>query len=98
MLGATNVSLTGGKARMMLIASLDLPVGAMATGWDTFVPRNGDPVVAVAFKRTVLDPTQTSLRAPAARATVASSPTKPLLIFALAPERQTQAPVRLDLS
>ena len=71
MLGASNVNLTDGKARRMLIASLDLPVGAVATGWDTFVLRDGDPVMAVGFKQTTLDPTQTSLRAPPARATVA---------------------------
>jgi hypothetical protein len=98
MLGASNVNLTDGKARMMLVASLDLPVGAVATGWDAFVLRNGDPVMAVGFKQTVLDPTQTSVRAAAARATVASSATKPLLIFPIAAERRIQAPVLLDLS
>ena len=98
MLGASNVNLTDGKARMMLVASLDLPVGAVATGWDTLVLRNGDPVMAVGFKQTVLDPTQPSVRAPAARATVASSPTKPLLIFPIPGERQTQAPALLNLS
>jgi hypothetical protein len=46
----------------------------------------------------VLDPTRASVRAPAARATVASSPTKPLLIFPIPGERQTQAPVLLNLS
>lgn len=98
MLGPSNVNLTDGKARMMLVASLDLPVGAVATGWDTLVLRNGDPVMAVGFKQTVLDPTQPSVRAPAARATVASSPTKPLLIFPIPGERQTQAPALLNLS
>lgn len=98
MLGPSNVTLTEARARMMLIASLDLPVGAVATGWDTLVLRNGDPVMAVGFKQTVLDPTQTSVRAPAARAAVASSQTKPLLIFPIPGERQTQAPALLNLS
>src|SRR5678815_4310046 len=61
MLGGSNVNLTDGKARRLLVASLDLPVGAVATGWDAFVLRDGDPVMAVGFKQTVLDPTQTSL-------------------------------------
>jgi hypothetical protein len=98
MLGASNVNLTDGKSRMLLVASLDLPVGAVATGWDTFVLRNGDPVMTVGFKRTVLDPTQASVRAPAARSTVASSPTKPLLVFPIPGERQLQPPVLLNLS
>src|SRR4051812_41725671 len=55
MLGSSNVNLTDGKARMLLVASLDLPVGAVATGWDTFVLRDGDPVMTVGFKQTVLD-------------------------------------------
>ena len=64
MLGAPNVNLTNAHERRLLIASLDLPVGAVATGWDAFVLRDGDPVMAVGYKQTALDPTQASLRAP----------------------------------
>ena len=71
MLGASNVTLTDGKARRLLIASLDLPTGAVATGWDAFVLRDGDPVMAVGFKQTTLDPTQTNLRSPPARTSLA---------------------------
>jgi hypothetical protein len=88
MLGAANVDLTDGKARRLLIASLDLPTGAVATGWEAFVLRDGDPVMAVGFKQTALDPTQPTLRGPPARASVASLPPKPLLIFPLAAERR----------
>lgn len=90
MLGASNVNLTDGKARRLLIASLDLPTGAVATGWDAFVLRDGDPVMAVGFKQTALDPTQATLRAAPARASVASMLPKPLLIFPLAAERRPQ--------
>jgi hypothetical protein len=96
MLGATNVTLTDDKARRLLIASLDLPVGAVATGWDAFVLRDGDPVMAVGFKQTTLDPTQTSLRAPPARTALASVAPRPLLIFPIAAERRpTSPPVNL---
>jgi hypothetical protein len=91
MLGAANVNLSDGNARRMLIASLDLPVGAVATGWDAFVLRDGDPVMAVGFKLTTLDPMQPNLRAPPARASVGSVPPKPLLIFPIAAERRAPA-------
>src|SRR5262245_6197221 len=92
MLGASNVTLADANARRMLIASLDLPVGAVATGWDAFVLRDGDPVMLVGFKQTVLDPAQTTLRAPPARTSLSSLPEKPLLIFPIAAERRTLAP------
>jgi hypothetical protein len=98
MLGTSNVNLTDGKARRLLIASLDLPVGAMATGWDAFVLRDGDPVMTVGFKQTILDPTQTSLRAPPARASIGSLPPRPMLIFPLAAERRPTARPTADVS
>ncbi|HXU06310.1 MAG TPA: hypothetical protein VN903_35385 [Polyangia bacterium] len=88
MLGAANTTLADGKARRLLIASLDLPIGAVATGWDAFVLRDGDPLMLVGFKQTTLDPAQTTLRAPPARASLASLPDKPLLLFPLAAERR----------
>ena len=72
------------------MASLDLPVGAVATGWDTFVLRDGDPVMVVGFKQTALDP-QPACAAPPVRARSASLPAKPLLIFPIAAERRPQA-------
>ena len=90
MLGESNVNLTNANERRLLIASLDLPVGAVATGWDAFVLRDGDPIMAVGFKQTALDPTQATLRAPAARPAVVSLATKPLLIFPIAGERRQQ--------
>jgi len=91
MLGASNVTLADANARRLLIASLDLPIGAVATGWDAFVLRDGDPVMAVGFKQTILDPAQTTLRAPPARTALGSLPDKPLLIFPIAAERRTLA-------
>ena len=91
LLGASNVNLTDDKARRLLIASLDLPVGAVATGWDAFVLRDGDPVMVVGFKQTTLDPSQSSLRAPPARASLGSVAPRPLLIFPLEAERRPTA-------
>src|SRR4029079_644162 len=91
MLGASHVTLADANARRMVIASLDLPVGAVATGWDAFVLRDGDPVMLVGSKQTVLDPAQTTLRAPPARTSLSSLPEKALLIFPIAAERRTLA-------
>ena len=91
MLGDPNVNLTDANERMLLVASLDLPVGAVATGWDVLVLRDGDPVMAIGFKQTALDPTQASLRGPSTRASVGSLPPKPLLIFPIAAERRPQS-------
>jgi len=95
MLGDSNVNLTDANARRLLVASLDLPVGAVATGWDALVLRDGDPVMVVGFKQTAFDPAQSSLRAPPARSAVASLAPKPILIFPIAGERrpQTGAPM-----
>ena len=98
MLGAPNVNLSNASERMMVIASLDLPIGAVVTGWDAFVLRDGDPVMVVGFKQTTLDPTQASLRGPAARPSVGSLAPKPLLIFPIAAERRGQAPAMFKLS
>lgn len=98
MLGASNVNLTDAHTRRLFIASLNLPVGAVATGWDAFVLRDGDPVMIVGVKQTTLDPTQSTLRAPPASASVASLPPKPLLIFPIAAERRPQVAPMFNLS
>ena len=98
MLGEANVNLTNANERRLVIASLNLPVGAVATGWDALVLRDGDPIMAVGYKQTALDPTQASLRAPAARPAVVSLATKPLLIFPIAGERRQQVSSLFDLS
>jgi hypothetical protein len=98
MLGKTNVNLTNANERRLVIASLNLPVGAVATGWDALVLRDGDPIMVVGFKQTALDPMQASLRAPAARAALVSLDPRPLLIFPIAGERRPQTSSLFDLS
>ena len=92
MLGATNVNLTDANGRRMLIASLDLPVGAVATGWDAYGLRDGDPVMIVGFKQVAMDPTQHSLRGTPVRAVVASLSPRPLLVFPIPAERKPSPP------
>ena len=92
LLGASNVNLTDAHARRMLIASLDLPVGAVATGWDAYGLRDGDPVMVIGFKQEAMDPTQHSLRGTPARAVIASMAPRPLLVFPIAAERKPSPP------
>jgi len=98
LLGKSNVNLSNAHERRLVIAALDPPIGAVATGWDAFVLRDGDPVMVIGFKQTAVDPSQASLRAPPARAAVASMPPKPLLIFPIAAERRAQVSSMFDLS
>jgi hypothetical protein len=98
LLGKSNVTLTDANERRLMIASLDLPVGAQVPGWDAFVLRDGDPIMVVGFKQTALDPTQASLRAPSARAAIISLSPKPLLIFPIEGERRQQTSSLFDLS
>jgi hypothetical protein len=92
MLGEPNVTLTDPNARRMLIESLNLPVGAVATGWDAYGLRDGDPVMIVGFKLEAMDPTQHSLRGAPVRAVVASMAPRPLLVFPIAAERKPSPP------
>lgn len=98
MFGASNVNLMDANARRLLVASLNLPIGAVATGWDAFVLRDGDPVMVVGFKQMARDPTQASLRSPPASPSVVSMPPKPLLVFPIEAERRPQVASMFDLS
>jgi hypothetical protein len=91
--GPANMTLSDGHQRRTLVSSMDLPVGAVLAGWDTFVLRDGDPVMVLGFKQTVADPVQHAARQVPLRVTVASAADQPLLIFALDAERRP-APAR----
>lgn len=88
MLGRPNVRLNSDSTRRLLIASLDLPPGAVATNMEAFVLRDGDPVMIVGFKQTIRDPEVYEARQTCLRAAIGSAPTQPLLIFPLAAERR----------
>ena len=86
--GAPNLSLSDGHHRRTLLASLDLPVGAVMTGWDTYVLRDGDPVMILGFKQTLADPNQHGARQVPLQVSIASLSNRPLLIFPLDAERR----------
>jgi hypothetical protein len=92
MLGDPTVDLGGGDAQHVLIGSLDLPAGATPSGWRAFVVRDGDPLLIVGFRRSMVDPTAHGLRQSPMRAAVASSPPRPLLIFPIDAERRDAQP------
>jgi hypothetical protein len=85
--GAANASLDG-REMQMLLASLEAPVGVTASAWRVHVLRDGDPVMVVGFKRTVVDSDEASLRQPGERLALASQSSCPLLIFSIDAERR----------
>jgi hypothetical protein len=80
--GTPNVSLDGRQVQMLL-ASLEVPTGVNASGWQVHALRDGDPVMVVGFKRMFVDPDAASLREPGERLALASQPPCPLLIFSI---------------
>jgi hypothetical protein len=80
MLGEATVDLGGGDAQHLLVGSLDLPAGAMPS-WHACLLRDGDPLLIVGFKKSIVDPSEHGLRQSPVRAAVGSSGSRPLLIF-----------------
>lgn len=85
--GAPNVSLDGREVQMLL-ASLDMPTGVNASGWQVHALHDGDPVMVVGFKRMFLDPDAASLREPGERLALGSQSPCPLLVFSIDAERR----------
>ncbi len=88
--GTPNVSLESNELRV-LFASLGIPSGATPSGWQVHTLRDGDPVMVVGTKQTVLDPNEGNFRGPAGRLALASSaaPACPLMVFSIAAERRS---------
>jgi hypothetical protein len=87
LLGPPNVRVFTDDPGRMLVASLDLPAGATPTG-DAFVVRDGDPLMIIGFKKTIVDPALPGMRQPPLRVTIASAGERPLLIYPIAAERR----------
>jgi hypothetical protein len=88
-LGDTNVRLSRASSDdRNLVMSLDLPATAVPSDWNAFVVRDGDPVMVVGTKTTIQDLTELQYGRPADRTAVASTKTRPLLLFPLAAERR----------
>lgn len=85
--GAPNVSLEG-RELQMLFAALEVPTGVTASSWQVHALRDGDPVMVVGFKRTVVDPGEASLRQVGERLALGSQAPCPLLVFTIDAERR----------
>lgn len=92
LLGKKNTDKVGDDTEeQRFLNALDLPLDLVPCGDDTFVLRDGDPVLVVGFKTTTFDPDEISRRNPTPRTALASSPPRPLLIFPIAAERRWAA-------
>jgi hypothetical protein len=86
--GAPNVALDG-RELQMLFATLELPTGVTASAFQVHALRDGDPVMVVGFKKTVVDPEGASMRGAGERLALGSSAPCPLLVFTIAAERRS---------
>jgi hypothetical protein len=84
MVGEPNTNIGGGTNQLLLVASLGLPAGAVLSSWDAFAIRDGDPLMVVGFKRTLVDPEMFGIRQVPSRPELGSEPARPLLIFPIA--------------
>ena len=86
--GTPNVPLDSHELRL-LYASLGVLSGATPSGWHVHRLRNGDPVMVVGAKQSVIDPSASGLRGPTPRPSLASAPSRPLLVFSIPAERRS---------
>jgi hypothetical protein len=89
--GTPNVALDG-RELQMLFGKLEIATGVTASSFKVHTLREGDPVMVVGFKRTVVDPDGASMRGEGERLAVASSPPCPLLVFSIEAERRVVPP------
>ena len=85
--GTPNVTVDG-RELQMLFAALELPTGVTASAFQVHALRDGDPVMVVGFKKTIVDPEEASMRGEGQRLALGSSAPCPLLIFTIPAERR----------
>jgi hypothetical protein len=85
--GAMNVILDSHQLRH-LYSDLAVPPGATPSGWHIHTLRDGDPVMVLGIKRTIVDPSESGLRGPPERLALASSAPRPLVVFSISAERR----------
>jgi hypothetical protein len=87
--GDANVRLSrASESDRQLVMSLNIPASVVPTDWNALAVRDGDPVMVVGTKTTIQDYTQIQKNRSIARAAVASSKQRPLLIVPLDAERR----------
>jgi hypothetical protein len=85
--GSPNLVLDSQQLRL-LYSDLAVPSGATPSSWHIHTLREGDPVMVLGIKQTVVDPTESGFRGPPERLALGSSPPRPLVIFSIAAERR----------
>jgi hypothetical protein len=91
LLGEPNRRVFADAEGRLLVASLDLPAGAVSTS-DALVLRDGDAVAVIGFKATVVDPSAAGIRQAPVRTSIASAETRPLLIYPIPGEHRSRNP------
>jgi hypothetical protein len=85
--GTPNVALDG-RELQVLFGTLDVPTGVTVSAFTVHALREGDPVMVVGFKRTVVDSEGASLRGEGERLAMGSMSPCPLLVFSIEAERR----------
>jgi hypothetical protein len=85
--GTPNVTVDG-RELQMLFGALEIPTGVTASSFKLHALRDGDPVMVVGFKRTVVDSEGASLRGEGERLALGSVAPCPLLLFTIEAERR----------
>src|SRR4029077_4732378 len=63
LIARSNASILGDDVEgQLLISTLDLPLSVEPFPWDSYVLRDGDPIMVVGFKTTIVDPSQPGMR------------------------------------
>jgi hypothetical protein len=82
LVGAGNTIVqTGDVAEQMALSSLDVPLAAEPRPWDVLALHDGDAVMVIGFKTTVVDAVEAGARQAPVRVAIASSPERPLLLY-----------------
>ena len=85
LIGASNCIVQAGDlAGQMALSSLDLPLAVEPLPWDVLALHDGDAVMVIGFKTTIVDAGEAGARQAPVRAAVASSAERPLLIYPIA--------------
>jgi hypothetical protein len=85
LIGPSNTFVQAGDiGGQMALSSLDMPLAVEPVAWDVLALHDGDPVMVIGFKTTIVDAGEAGARQAPVRTAVASSPNRPMLIYPIA--------------
>lgn len=87
LLGEPNARVFANAEGRLLVASLDLPAGAVSTS-EALVLRDGDALMVIGFKTTLVDPSEVGIRQAPVRTALGSAESRPLLLYPIAGQRR----------